>query len=42
VPVNLTWEAALRWLDPSGLGEAELMSLLDQRQGTRYVCREAA
>lgn len=42
VPVNLTWEAALRWLEPEGRSERELQALLDGRQGARYAYREAA
>lgn len=42
VPVNLTADAAMRWLQPDGRSDAELRELLDQRQRPFYEHREAA
>lgn len=42
VPINLTWEAALQWLQPQGRSDAELQALLDQRQRPFYQHRLAA
>ena len=41
-PINLTWEAALKWLSPEGRSDAELQALLDERQRPYYEHREAA
>jgi putative SOS response-associated peptidase YedK len=38
-PINLTHDAAMRWLHPQGLSAQELQSLLDQRQHPLYAHR---
>jgi putative SOS response-associated peptidase YedK len=42
VPVNLAWEAAIKWLEPQGRSDAELQALLDHRQRPYYEHRAAA
>jgi putative SOS response-associated peptidase YedK len=42
VPINLTADAAVRWLQPEGCSDAQLQALLDERQRPFYEHREAA
>ena len=41
-PINLSWDAALKWLSPEGRSVEELQALLDERQRPYYEHREAA